>query len=551
MGYRPYPPPSPLLFGYDPVRDLPTDHLARFVEQVVEETIVPPRRSPGPGQPPFDPRLSLKVLTYGYATGIRSSRQLERLCHESLPFLFLTRGDAPSYRTLCSVRVDHTLLLEQVWVGLFAVADAAGMKRLGHVVIDSTKLRADASPEAVLTASEYGPVRDALDRILAEAATVDAREEHQGRPGQTRLGTSVDREQMRDVLRRVRRRLAQAKRPGAKPPAPLERHGGGALPEGGAPAPDGEEAADAPSDGREPKAPAPAAETEPRGSVSPQRRRRLQAAVAAIDAAQAEERKHLCLTDPDARMMAGGRDKKIQECHSLEVAVDREAGLLVVAQTSQEATDNLRLEAMVAAAEEHEPDGVKQADADSGYYCGGPVGRLIRAGIDLCVPDSSTAGDLHRGDPAGTARAKARGQVEFTYEPESDTYRCPEGNQLRRVQTRMEHGQQIREYRAQRGCLGCPLAGRCLTQPKAGYRTVKVGEYQAELAEARERFNEPEHRQRYRHRGEAVETVFGVVRGTLGYVRWLLRGRERVACEGRLMKVAYQVRKIHGRWQAA
>jgi transposase len=158
MGYRPFPPPSLLLVGYDPVRDLPTDHLARFVEQVVEETIVPPPRSPRPGQPPFDPRLSLKVLPDGSATGIRSSRQLERLCHERLPFLFLPRGDAPSSRTLCSVRVEHTDLLERVWVGLFAVADAAGMKRLGHVVIDSTKLRADASPERVGVARGPGSV---------------------------------------------------------------------------------------------------------------------------------------------------------------------------------------------------------------------------------------------------------------------------------------------------------------------------------------------------------------------------------------------------------
>jgi hypothetical protein len=48
-----------------------------------------------------------------------------------------------------------------------------------------------------------------------------------------------------------------------------------------------------------------------------------------------------------------------------------------------------------------------------------------------------------------------------------------------------------------------------------------------------------------------VETVFGVVRGTWGYARWRLRGRERVACEGGLVKLAYQVRKIHGLRQPA
>src|SRR5438045_1783241 len=78
MPYRPHPPPAPLLFGYDPERDLPRDHLARLVEQVVEEAVRPPLHLPGRGHPPFDPRLPIKVLIYGYATGHRSSRQQER-----------------------------------------------------------------------------------------------------------------------------------------------------------------------------------------------------------------------------------------------------------------------------------------------------------------------------------------------------------------------------------------------------------------------------------------------------------------------------------------
>ncbi len=105
MAYRPHNPSVPLLFGYDPERDLPQNHLARLVERVVEESLPSKVASVVPGQPAFDPRLCAKVLLYGYATGIRSSRQLQRLCEESLPYLYLTRGDTPSYRTLCAFRV--------------------------------------------------------------------------------------------------------------------------------------------------------------------------------------------------------------------------------------------------------------------------------------------------------------------------------------------------------------------------------------------------------------------------------------------------------------
>jgi transposase len=550
MSYRPYPSPAPLLIGYDPFSDLPQDHLARFVEAVVEEAITVPLDPPGAGQPPFDPRLPLKVLVYGYATGIRSSRRLEQLCTESLPYLFLTRGDTPGYRTLCRTRVEQSDQVEQVWISLFTVAGERGLKRLGQLVVDSTKLRADASPEAVIKAEEYEALRAELAGILAEAEAVDAREEQEGPRGTTRLGQAVEREQMRDIVRRVRQRLAAAKR--AKKAAEASRPK--AARRSAQPAA-GEEAAAAPPDGAPPggaavpaappeAAGAPALATGPRQRLTRRMRQRVAAGIAALDAAMTEQRKHLCLTDPDARMMGGGRSRRVQECYSWEVAVDREAGLLVVGQVTQEASDNSRLEPLVEAAQAHEPDGVKAVDGDCGFYQGGPLGRLIRAGIDPCVPDSSTAGDLHRGQPVGTVQALTRGRVAFVYDPEGDCYRCPEGNELRRDKSRVAGGQKLVSYAAQRPCPGCPRESECLLYPEAQYRTVTVGEYQAELDAARQRFDDPAHRERYRHRGEVVETVFGFVRETLGYGRWLLRGVERVGCEARLIKLAYQLRKV-------
>jgi hypothetical protein len=277
-------------------------------------------------------------------------------------------------------------------------------------------------------------------------------------------------------------------------------------------------------------------------------RARLRAALAALAQAIAAGRQHLCLTDPDAEMRGEGRTKRVQECHSFEVAVDQEAGLLVVGQTTQEGTDNARLEPVVAATQAHEPAGVKAADADSGYYQGDALGRLITAGIDTCVPDSNTAGNLHRGRPIGTTRERAGGKVIFSYDPERDGYCCPEGNHLRRWQERQHGGQWVTIYRAVRDCGGCPQASVCLCQAGAKRRTLKVGGSAALLEAARQRFAEAAHQERYRHRGEVVETVFGFLRAVLGYRGWLLRGRVGVACEGRLFKVAYQVRKVHVAW---
>jgi hypothetical protein len=574
MGFRPHPPPTLGQVVRDPVRDLPQNHLARLVERLVEETVPLPPRSPGPGQPPYDPRLCLKVLVYGYATGTRSTRQLERLCHENLAYLYLTRGDAPSYHTLCTARLQLPAWLEAVWIGLFALAAELGMKRIGHLVVDSTKLRANASPEAVVKRDEFDAVRQELQRILATAKQVDAREDQEGYPGQTHLEQTVPPAQMRDMLRRVRKRPAQQKRQARSTPPDGEP-----APEAGSPrrrkkgnrqagtteAVTPEEGNDAGSSSEEamPLARDPAdrgtaavssskGDPEPPIWLHPRMRQRVKAALAALAEAEADGRKHLCLTDPDARMMPEGREQKRRECHSFEVAVDRGDGLLVVGQTSQEGNDNARLEVLVTAAGAHEPLGVSAVDADSGYYSGDALGRLMEQGVDCCVPDPHTAADLHRGQPIGTTRAKTFGsEITLIYEAETDRFVCPEGNELRRVQQREGKGQHLQVYKARRSCEGCPLAARCLMQAGAKYRTVKVGAYQKELAAAQEQLAEPEYQERYRHRGEAVETVFGFVRGVWGYTRWLLRGQERVGCEGRWLRTAYQIRKVHARWATA
>ena len=538
MSYRPYPPPAPLLIGYDPFFDLPPDHLARLVDQVVEQTVRPPQRATCAGQPPYDPRLCVKVLIYSYCTGIRSSRVMERQCQESLPFLFLTRGDTPSYHTLCNARTSEGAYLEAVWEGLFAVAAGVGLERLGRITVDSSKFRADASPEAVVKREEFAAVRAELERILAQAAAADAREAAEGAVGQTRLGQPVPPEQMRDILRRVRRRGRDAAPPAAPParPDPGAAAGMATLPELDLET----EAApteDAPTEGGGP------------AGMTPQMLVRVAAGLKALQEAEADGRKHLCLTDPDARMMYGGRERGTRECYSFEVVVDQ--GLLVVAQVTQDTHDNTRLEPLVAAARAHEPGGVTAVDADSGYYAGDAVGRLLAAGLDTCVPDSNTAGDLHRGRPIGTTRDRSRGQVEFVYDPAADVYRCPEGNVLRPTQQRQERGQHVWKYRAQNDCQSCPQAGVCLTRAHARHRTLNVGAYQAELAAAQQRFAEADHQERYHHRGEAVETIFGFIRGTLGYRHWWLRGLAKVQSEARLFKTAYQFRKVHAAQRAA
>ncbi len=497
---RHYPPAGTQLFGYDPERDLPPDHLARLVEQVVEEALPPgPPRAPQPGQPSWDQRLVAKVLIYGYATGVRSSRQLEQLCKESLPYLLFTRGAAPSYRVLCSFRVEQESALETVWVSLFAVAKQAGMARLGRVVIDSSVLPASAAKEMVVTQAEYAQLKEALLQALAEAEAVDACEAQAG-PPRGPGGKPLPRGQMRDIVRQVRR--AQA----GRPPQPRPTRMSGRM------------------------------------------QARAQEILEALEQAEQEGREHLCLTDPEARMMHGGREKTVKEGYSLELVLDREAGLAVAHGVKTRGQDNDRLVPLVEAAQEHLPEGVHSVEADSGYYYTPAIRHLLAAGIDVCVPDSATAAALHQGLLPGAGVPPARA---MTYLPEQDCYRCGQGNLLRPVHPcDSGRGYPATRYRAQRSCRECPYAEACfkVTARRREYKTLLRRTDPQPLEASLARFQAPAHQQRYRQRGRWIEGIFGWLKGPFGYRRWSVRGEKHVRAEGTLLTLAYQVRTVHKRW---
>lgn len=485
--------------GYDPARDLPKDHLARLVDLVVDEAVPAQTEPQGPGQPSYPARLYAKVLIYGYATGERSSRRLEQCCRESLPYLFLTRGEHPSYRSLCRFRVASQAVLEAAWLQLFAVAAELKLPRLGRVVVDTSKLRANTSQELVLEAAEYEPVKAALAQALAEAEAMDAREDRSGGPPPTRTGKDLGRAQMRDIVRAVRAKLSGKPAP-APPPAMSERMRG-----------------------------------------------RVKETIQTLDEAQQEGRKHLSLTDPEAQMMHGGREKQVRESYSLEVAIEQGAGLLVAAGVTTIGPDSGRLEPLLEEARGHLPEGVLEAvDGDSGFYHTNVIRELLEAGVDVCVPDTKTAGMLHRGQWREPA-------VPMVYEPEWDQYRCPQGKVLAAVGTYAgNRGYEVTRYRVQGSCRGCGRAEACFSKQakqrecKTLQRRTEPEALEAHLA----RFRESQLQARYRRRGGWIEGVFGYVKGGLGFGRWLLRGERKVAQEGRLMALSYQLKRVHRVWAA-
>lgn len=119
---------------------LPEEHLARFVADLVDEHLDLSRihgaHTEGRGGPPYDPRLMVRILLYGYTTGVRSSRKLEAACVDVVAFRWLAAGNAPDYRAISRFRRRHLSALGHLFVQALALCQAAGMVSLGQVALD-------------------------------------------------------------------------------------------------------------------------------------------------------------------------------------------------------------------------------------------------------------------------------------------------------------------------------------------------------------------------------------------------------------------------------
>ena len=143
--FRPFMPEQGLLLPPSLDDWLPADHLARFIAELVDEHLdlsrIHAAYTEVRGGPPYDPRLLVRILLYGYTTGVRSSRKLEAACVDVVAFRWLAAGSAPDYRAIARFRKRHLSALGHVFVQALALCQAAGMVSLGRVALDGTKVR--------------------------------------------------------------------------------------------------------------------------------------------------------------------------------------------------------------------------------------------------------------------------------------------------------------------------------------------------------------------------------------------------------------------------
>src|SRR5271156_5586560 len=149
---------------------LPQRHLARFVVEFIDglDLTSMSKSYRGTGSASYHPAPLLGLLIYGYATGVFSSRKLERATHDSEAFRFIAANDLPDHDTIAMFRRRFLKEIEALFVEVLKLAREMGVLKMGTVALDGTKIHANASRHSALSYEHAGEIEKQLKAEVAE-----------------------------------------------------------------------------------------------------------------------------------------------------------------------------------------------------------------------------------------------------------------------------------------------------------------------------------------------------------------------------------------------
>ena len=349
--FRPYQPDQSWLLPPSPQDWLSEGHLAFFISETVDslDLSVLYERYEGDGRrnQPFDPRMMVKVLVYAYATGTFSSRRIARKLEEDVAYRVLAAGNFPSHRTLCDFRQQHLEAFGQFFVQVVQIAREAGLIRLGTLVVDGSKVKANASKHKAMSYSrmleEEKRLRTQIADLTARAATLDAQEDAEH-------GDAVRGDELPEELQRREKRLRKIQEAKARL-----------------------EARQAEAD----RARGRSEDDERKSSKGGGRGRFARDFGTPPDTAQDN------FTDPESRIMK--TSSGFEQCYNGQVAVDEESQLIVSSVLTDSAADYGQLIGVLDRAKASLGADPQQVLADAGYKSEETFNLLEQRGIDAFI----------------------------------------------------------------------------------------------------------------------------------------------------------------------
>ena len=330
--YLPYEPRQQMLLPHALQDWLPEGHLAYFISDTVDgldlEAFHARYAAGGPRNQPFHPAMMVKVLVYGYATGVFSSRKIARKLHEDVAFRVLAAGNFPAHRTIRDFRALHLKELSELFVQVVRLAREMGLVKLGTIAVDGTKVKANASRHKAMSYKRMleteAQLKAQIKALLDRANAADEAEKNE--PELDVPAEIARREDRLNAIVEARARLERRQRE-----ADLAR----GRSEG---------------DDRRPR--------DPDGSPKGGRYKR--------EFGVPEDSAQENFTDPDSRIMkrcGGGFDAS----YNAQTAVDDTAHIVVVAEVTNNAADSGQLPGVLQAVKANLTTDAGQALADAGY----------------------------------------------------------------------------------------------------------------------------------------------------------------------------------------
>ena len=354
--YLPYDPDQQLLLPQALQEWLPEDHLAYFISDVVDQLdlseITTRYEQERRGGPPYNPRMMVKVLLYGYCVGVPSSRRMARRLHEDIAFRVLAANNTPDFRTISDFRKDHLSALSGLFLQVLMLCQQYGLAKLGHVALDGTKVKANASKHKAMS---YRKMKEKEAQLSAEVAELLRRaqetdEEEDKRYGKDRRGDELPEELAfrEGRLEKIREAMAALEAEAAA------------------------QAKQAEAEGREhPGVP--------------------------------EDKAQRNFTDPQSRIMPASGGKDFLQAYNCQAVVDHEHQVIVAARATNLTSDKQQAAAMIAETIDNISAVPKEVSADAGYYSATAVADLQALGVDPFVaPEKTRHG--HQPPPAPRGR---------------------------------------------------------------------------------------------------------------------------------------------------
>src|SRR6516164_4708118 len=183
--FRPWKIDQPLLLPVRVQDFVGAEHLARFVVGLVADHLdlreIEAAYASERGQPPFDPAMMTALLLYAYCSGVYSSRRIAKASRERVDFMSIVGLDVPDFRTISDFRKRHLKALAGLFTEVLQLCERAGLVKLGHVALDGTKIKANASKHKAMSYERMAKRAAELDAEVASwmsaAAAADAAED--------------------------------------------------------------------------------------------------------------------------------------------------------------------------------------------------------------------------------------------------------------------------------------------------------------------------------------------------------------------------------------